>query len=96
MTAKKPDTKEKSAWLITWEGTSGVPDDPIAAILNYRLSVSSVKNFVELLYASLTYSPREKLLLAKDRKANPYPATMTLFQHIHCGHSRWTISTLSP
>jgi hypothetical protein len=87
VTAKKPDAEAKSAWLITWEGTSGVPDDPIAAILNYRLSVSSVKDFVELLYASLTYSPREKLLLAKDRKANPYPATMTLFQHIHCGHN---------
>jgi hypothetical protein len=46
-----------------------------------------VKDFVELLYASMTYSPREKLLVAKNPKANPYPATMTLFQRIHCGHN---------
>jgi hypothetical protein len=25
------------------------------------------------------------LLFAKNPKGNPYPATMTLFQHIHCG-----------
>ena len=85
MATKKIDTEAKSAWLVTWEGTSGVPKDPIAAILNYRLSASSVTDFVELLYASLTYSPQEKLSLAKDAKANPYSAKMTLFEHIHCG-----------
>jgi hypothetical protein len=85
MSAKRSDAETKSAWLVTWEGMSGVPDDRIAAILNYRLSVHSVKDFVELLYASLRYGPQEKLLLAKDRKNNPYPATMTIFQNIHCG-----------
>jgi hypothetical protein len=85
MTAKKADVEAKSAWLVTWDGTSSVPDDPIAAILSYRLSASSVKAFVELLYASLSYSPREKLIFAKAPKTNPYPATITLFQHIHCG-----------
>ena len=34
----RPDAEAKSAWLVTWEGTSGVPEDPIAAILNYRMS----------------------------------------------------------
>jgi hypothetical protein len=87
MTAKKTDAEAKSAWLVTWEGTSSVPGDPIAAILNYRRSANSVRDFVELLYASLTYSPQEKLLLAKDPKTNPYPATKTHFQHIHCGHN---------
>src|SRR5215467_4472513 len=86
MTSKKNDEEERSAWLVTWEGTSGVPDDPIAAILNYRWSPSRVKGFVELLYASLTYSPQEKLLLATDPKTNPHPATMTL-PHIHRGHN---------
>jgi hypothetical protein len=85
MTTKKLDVETKRAWLVSWEGTSGVPDNPIAAILNYRFSASSVRDFVELLYASLTYTPREKLLLAKDPKCNAYPATMTPFQHIHCG-----------
>src|SRR5271166_7157015 len=85
MATKNTDTEAKSAWLVTWDGTSGIPDDPVAAILNHRLSAGSVKDFVERLYAALAYSPREKLLLAKDRKSNPYPATMTLFQNIHCG-----------
>ena len=58
MATKKAAGEAKRAWLVSWVGTSGVPDDPIAAILNYRLSASSVKNFVELLYASLTYSPQ--------------------------------------
>jgi hypothetical protein len=79
----------KSAWLVTWEGTGGVPEDPIVAILNHRLSASSVKNLVELLYASLSYSFRDKLLVAKDRRANQYQATMTPFQHIHCGDNPW-------
>lgn len=87
MNTKKIDVEARSAWLVTWEGTSDIPGDSIAAILNYRLSANSVKDFVELLYASLTYSPQEKLLLANDKKTNPYPATMTLFQHIHCGHN---------
>lgn len=87
MTAKRTKVKAKSAWLVTWEGTSSVPDDPVAAILNYRLSASTVKDFVELLYACLTYSPREKLLLAIDRKTNPYRANMTVFQNIDCGHN---------
>ena len=87
MTAKTTDVEMKSAWLVTWDGTSGVLGDPIAAILNYRLSARSVRDFVELLYASLTYSPQEKLRFAKNPKTNPYRATMTLFQHIHCGHN---------
>src|ERR1022692_4174823 len=86
-TADKLDAEAKSAWLVTWEGTCGVPEDPVAAILNYRMSASSVKDFVELLYASSWYSFREKLLIAKNAKTNPYPATMTPFQHIHCGHN---------
>jgi hypothetical protein len=44
------------------------------------MSASRVKDFVGLLYASLKYSPTEKLLVAKNTKANPYPAAMTLFQ----------------
>jgi hypothetical protein len=85
MTTQKTYAEAKSAWLVTWEGTSRVPEDPVAAILNYRMSAIRVKDFVGLLYASLKYSPREKLLVAKNTKANPYPAAMTLFQRIHCG-----------
>ena len=83
----KTDVQAKSAWLVTWEGTSDVPEDPVAAILHHRMSVSTVKDFVERLYVSLTYSPREKLLFVKNPRANPYPADMTLFEHVHCGHN---------
>src|ERR1035438_790623 len=86
MAVKKTDAA-KSAWLVTWEGTSSAPENPVAAILNYRMSASRVKDFVELLYVSLTCSPREKLIVAKNAKVNPYPAEMTLFQRIHCGHN---------
>jgi hypothetical protein len=84
-TAQKSDAEVKSAWVVTWEGTSGVPEDRVAAVLNYRMSPNLVKDFVELLYASTKFSRREKLLVAKDRKENPYPATITLFQRIDCG-----------
>jgi hypothetical protein len=84
-TTQKSDMEVKSAWIVTWEGTSGIPEDRVAAVLNYRMSASSVQDFVELLYASRMYAPREKLLVAKSRKENPYPATMTLSQRIHCG-----------
>src|SRR6266852_1987678 len=83
-TTRKSDAEVKSAWVVTWEGTTDIPDNPVA-VLNYRMSASSVQDFVELLYASLTYGPRDKLLVARNRKANPYPATMNLFQRIDCG-----------
>ena len=83
-TTPKSDVKVTSAWVVTWEGTTDLPDDPVA-VLNYRMSPSSVQDFVELLYASLSYSPREKLLFAKNRKANPYPPKMNVFQRIDCG-----------
>lgn len=84
---KKPELEAKSAWLVTWEGTSGVPENPVVAILNYRMSASSVRDFVELLYVSLSYTPREKLLYATNPKDTPYPAAMTVFQRISCGHN---------
>jgi hypothetical protein len=81
------EAEAKSAWLVTWDGTSGIPDDPVAAILNYRASASSVKDFTELLYLTLTGSPAEKLRYAKSAKGTPYPAEMTVFQKITCGHN---------
>jgi hypothetical protein len=84
----------KSAWLVTWDGTSDIPEDPVVAILNYRMSASSVQKFVGLLYATLQYEPRTKLLCAKNPKAAPYPATMRRFQKIDCGHNPWLYARL--
>jgi len=86
---KRPELEAKSAWLVTWDGTSGVPEDPVVAILSYRSSASSVKNLVELLYVTLNSTPREKLAYAKSPKDPPCPATMTVFQKINCGHNPW-------
>ena len=92
-TTRKSDAEVKSAWVVTWKGTSRVSEDAVA-ILNYRMSARSVQDFVELLYASLIYSPRDKLLVAKNRKANPYRATMTLFQRIDCGDNPFLYARL--
>ncbi len=62
----------KSAWLGTWEGTQE-DGKRIAFILNSRLGSDTVKCFVERLSASMTYSPREMLVVAKNNKDNPYP-----------------------
>jgi hypothetical protein len=85
----KPELEAKRAWLVTWDGISGIPEDPVVAILNYRVSPNSVRDFVELLYVTLSYTPREKLLYAKNPKDTPYPAAMTVFQKITCGHNPW-------
>lgn len=90
----QPDPEAKSAWLVTWEGTSDIPPDPVVAILNYRTSAASVKELVEQMYAALSYTPREKLLCAKNRKNNPYPATMSVFQNISCGDNPWLYARL--
>lgn len=91
---KKPELEAKSAWLITWDGTSGIPEDPVVAILNYRVSASCVRDFVGLLYVTLSHTAREKLLYAKNPKDTPYPATMTLFQKITCGANPWLYARL--
>lgn len=63
---KKPELEAESAWLVTWESASGVPEEePVVAIFNYRMSAVSVKEFVELLYATSSYTLREKLLYAR-------------------------------
>ncbi len=58
------------------------------------MSPHSVKEFVELLYATWSYSTREKLLYAATPKDNPYPATMTVSQNINCGDNPWLYARL--
>jgi hypothetical protein len=91
-TKRKP--VDKNVWLVTWDGSTGVPEDPVVAVLNCRMSVHSVKEFVELLYATLSYTSREKFLYAINRKDNPYPATMNVFEKINCGDNPWLYARL--
>ena len=99
---KTKQLKVKSAWLVTWDwvGDHAKVEDPVAAILNYRTSPEKVRRFAELLYASEFYSHGEKLLFAKDRKRNPYPAEFGAVNgvpwqgQITCGHNPWLFARL--
>lgn len=78
--------KLKSAWVVTWFG-SNTHNEPPVAVLDYRLSSSSVRNIVEMLFAVLRYTPEEQLRYVRSPKDNPYPATVSQFQRITCGHN---------
>ncbi len=84
------------AWLITWEhvGDHAEPDRRIAAILNPRWSPERVADIMHTLYAMSNYSAREKLRVAKNRKAAPYAAEFGQTRSgarfrglITCGHN---------
>ena len=85
------------AWLITWEwvGDHARVDDPIAAILNPRMSSERDRQIVEFIYVNSTYSLSERLQYANNRKFNPYPARFGLLEgltwdgYIECGHNPW-------
>lgn len=75
----------KSAWVVTWVGTSGVPADPLVAVMNYRRTSESVRDFVEQFYIVGAYDSRAKLLFAKRSKDNPFRAHLHPFERIICG-----------
>ena len=94
--------KTKSAWLVTWDwsGDHAKVEDPVAAILNYRVTPEKVSRFMEQLYCSYSYSHAEKLSVAKSRKANPYPAQygqlkgMSWQGQITCGDNPWLFARM--
>jgi hypothetical protein len=75
------------AWLVTWEWTSenAKRNDKIAAVLNSRLSSSKVKELIEFIYLSDSYSVSERMAIAQRKKDNPYRAKVER-GHITCGH----------
>jgi hypothetical protein len=83
--AAKP-LKLKRAWLVTWVGSNTHKQPPLA-ILDYRLSPSSVLGIVELLYAVNRYTLEEQLRYVKSARDNPYPASKSQFGRIICGHN---------
>lgn len=85
--------KAKSAWVVTWVGSNRQSEPPVA-ILNYRLSARSVREIVEVLFASSQYNAEEKLRLAKNPRDNPYPAETSPFQRITCGHNPFLFARL--
>ena len=89
----------RSAWVVAWESIGDQPlvptDREVVAVLNYRWSGSKVREITEQLYASLNYTPHEKLRAAWDRTANPYPARFGELNgvpwtaEVLCGHNPW-------
>lgn len=64
------------AWLVTWEaaGNKHKLENPIAAVLNPKLSPERVKEIVELLYVNHNFTFSERLSYSNNKKFNPYPA----------------------
>jgi hypothetical protein len=83
------------AWLVTWEwsGHDARRDDTVAAIFNARFGVERIREYVEFLYANETYTLRERMAWARDKKNNPYPAQFATLNdvpwegEIICGHN---------
>lgn len=64
------------AWLVTWEwiGDHAAREPKIVSILRPQLTGRTVRDYVERLYADLTYSLEERCRVAKRKAENPYPA----------------------
>jgi quinol-cytochrome oxidoreductase complex cytochrome b subunit len=75
-----PMTKETLAKMTPEERS-------LFLLLGYLLSSSSVRNIVEMLFAAFRYTPEEQLRYVRSPKDNPYPATVSQFQRITCGHN---------
>jgi hypothetical protein len=81
-----------TAWLVTWEwaGDHARREDKIAAILSRRLTPERITEIVEMIYANESYTYRERIAFAKDKKLNPYRATCIPWQRrLRCGHNPW-------
>jgi len=78
-------------------------EQPVAAILSPRLGPERVRQAVEVLYASLSYTPDEMLEAARDGGFNPFRATFNTVTvrmdgralqvpwqgEVVCGHNPW-------
>jgi hypothetical protein len=100
------DSQGRRAWLVRWEwaGNHASVEQPVAAILSPRLGGERVRLAVEMLYASLSYTPYEMLAVARQYGSfNPYPAKFATTSvqvggrtahvrwagEIICGHNPW-------
>src|SRR5665213_232446 len=89
------------AWIITQEGTSD--NRSVIGVLSGRKSGSTVKDYVEWLYALLHYSPEEQLNLVRyNRPYKPYEAEywktntgVPMESRMTCGHNPWLEARLA-
>ncbi len=81
-------------WLVTWKwaGNHAKVENPIAAILSFRLSGKRVREIVEQIYVDAKYTLSERASYANNKKFNPYPAHYGTIKgidylgEVYCGH----------
>ena len=91
-----------TAWLISreWIGDHVHVDQPVVATLDSRRSGEHVRQFAERLYCSTKFGIEEKVRVAGDAIANPYPAKVMQVKGaschgvITCGHSPYLLARL--
>ncbi|WP_102226881.1 hypothetical protein [Acidimangrovimonas sediminis] len=87
------------AWIIKWAwiGDHAAVDKPIICVLSAHRSPKKVREFVELYYASQSYSIAEQMGQAdyNNPSPNPYPAEFQSVEGVRhegfitCGHNPW-------
>lgn len=96
----RPTAKVNSsrAWLVTLESHDKKP--LVISVFKALRSPTYVREYMEQYYIDNYYSVREKLLYAKSRKNNPYPAVFELLDNvpwqgrITCGHNPFLFGRL--
>src|ERR1019366_6053138 len=91
----------KSAWVITQEGPWQSAE--VVGIISARKSASTIKEYIEWLYALLHYEPDRHLDLAKYKKQpNPYDAQyhttntgIPVGTTIRCGDNPFLVARLA-
>jgi hypothetical protein len=96
------------AWLVRWDwmGDHAAVEQPILAVLNWRLGVDRIRWLVEALYATKSYEPSEMLQWCRRPEENPYKARLgtapfndgeAIVQvpwtgEVICGHNPWIVA----
>lgn len=88
------------AWLVTWEsaGVRTKLENPVAAVLNPRMSPERVSEIIELLYVNQNFTLGERIAYCNNKKFNPYPAYYNRINgipwlgRIYCGHNPYLLA----
>lgn len=89
-----------TAWIIEWDGTEHAMQrdglSGVAAVLSGRLGAERVRWLTEQVYLDATSTEAERVLYARARSRNPYPAEFERVAggipwqgSITCGHNPW-------
>lgn len=95
---------KKTAWLVSWEYVAddvSPIEDRVIAIVDPRISIKSVQEFVYQFHMANNYSLSEKLYYSTRRRKNPYPAEINnprrdtrIPSTITCGHNPFILAKI--